>query len=234
MKNLKKTMIISFIIILSFLLILVLPVWNIKNINIEGNKYYIDDDIKIILGLDKPTHILTLSQSDVENSKKILPFIKEIHLDKVLPDTINLNIVERTPLGYIPFSGGYIILDEEGYVLAHHEQKIEKLPIIEGIKINKFLVGEKLVPVEDEEFIVLKEILSILNKYNLQEEVTTINVSDTEQIHLYINSLDVIIGDIKEFEQKIRWLIGIYDTYTIGVLDLSMIENGSAVLKPLE
>ncbi|ONI45869.1 hypothetical protein AN640_04070 [Candidatus Epulonipiscium fishelsonii] len=230
----KKIIVITFIIVLSFLLVLVLPVWNIENINIEGNNYYTDDDIKIILDLNKTTHILTLSQSDVKNIKKKLPFIKKIYLDKILPNTINLNIIERTPLGYIPFSGGYIILDEEGYVLAHHEQKIEKLPIIEGIKINKFLVGEKLIPAEDEEFIVLKDILNTLKKYNLQEEVTTINVSDTEQIHLYINSLDVIIGDIKGFEQKVRWLIGIYDTYTIGVLDLSMIENGSAILKPLE
>ena len=62
-----------------------------------------------------------------------------------------------------------------------------------------------------------------LTKYDYVEKITEIDVHNIEEIHLYVDKLDVIMGDIGDFDKKIEVLIQTYEVegYSMGELDIS-------------
>ena len=62
-----------------------------------------------------------------------------------------------------------------------------------------------------------------LIKYDYVDKVKEIDVHNIEEIHLYVDKLDVIMGDIGDFDKKLEVLIQTYEVkgYSMGELDIS-------------
>lgn len=58
-----------------------------------------------------------------------LPFVKTASVSRVLPDGLRVNVVERVPISVVKLSGGDMLVDEEGNLLAPASAKEETLPI---------------------------------------------------------------------------------------------------------
>src|SRR5688572_15610819 len=58
-----------------------------------------------------------------------LPFVKTASVSRVLPDGLRVNVVERVPISVVKLSGGDMLVDEEGNLLAPANAKEETLPI---------------------------------------------------------------------------------------------------------
>ncbi len=230
----RKNLNIIFIVTLTFLLILISPIWRVQIINVMGNMYYSQSDIEVALNLQDNPHIFSISNDSLKDISQKLPFIETISMTKILPETLTIEVTERVPQMYLPFGGGYLLIDENYVPLAKQQQKTYDLPVIEGIRVEQFTLGEPLTFIQDEHILSVQRMVKIIEKYNLENKVQTINITNIDQIHLYIDRLNVIIGDIENFEQKIMWFSEIYKEYSVGVLDLSTITDGSVVLTPLK
>lgn len=230
----QKTIIyIVFIVSVVGIVLLLLPVWNIETIQIENTNYYTEDEILSSANIEQGMHILSISkEKSIENINK-LPYIKSADIKFNFPNSIEILVKENIPLGYVPFNGTYLCLDENGQVLGQSDKMKVSLPIIEGLRFRKFQLYDKLPIENDDNFIVVTEIVNTLRKYDFLDKVDSIDISNIEQIHLYVDKLDVIIGNIREFDKKIMWLVQVYQDYSIGILDLSMIHLGQAILTPL-
>ncbi len=218
---------------------MVLPIWNVEIIEFNiisytNEPYYSQRDIELVLGIAENTHILNITSNNVEQCMEKLPFIDSIEIEKIFPNQLKIEVVERIPLGYMPFSGRFLLINKQAIVIAEQQNMFYSLPLIEGIKVEQFSLGKPLTILNDEHMLALEIILRELEKYNIVSKITNINIGSLEQIHLYIGKLDVIIGTIDDFDKKIAWLNSIYQDYTVGILDLSNIDSGSAVLKPLK
>lgn len=211
-----------------------LPLWQIREIQIEGSHYYSETDL--LKTADFKTHVHRLSLNLKKSTAKIkqLPFIKDVTIDYVFPYVIDMKVIERRPIGYIKFLDMYVCIDEEGYVLEQSQQKKLELPVIEGISSEQFVVGEKLQSDKSYEMQVLQQMIKTLNKYNFLEKVDGIQLANIDEIHLYVDRLDVIIGNIRDFDKKIKWLMEVYQHYDMGILDVSLLEAGQVVLKPMD
>lgn len=229
----KKIIYLSFIVGLMGIVLLLLPVWNIQSVNILDTSYYTDEEIQEVMGIKKGMHILGISKRSSLKELKKLAYIKDASIEVDFPSTVNILIEESTPLGYVPFNGTYLCVGNDGQVLAQNDKPKLDLPIIVGLKFNKFKINEKLAIMNDDNFMIVVEMITTLRKYDFLDKVDTIDISNVEQIHLYVDKLDVIIGNIREFDKKIMWLTQVYKDYTIGILDLSMIQMGHAILTPL-
>lgn len=229
----KKIIYISFIVGLVGIVLLLLPVWNIQAINIPNASIYTEEEIQNATGIKKGMHILSISKGRSLKELKKLAYIKDASIEISFPNTVNILIEENTPLGYVPFNGAYLCIGNDGQVLAQNDKPKLELPIIVGLKFNKFKVNEKLAIMNDDNFMIVAEMISTLRKYDFLDKIDTIDISNVEQIHLYVDKLDVIIGNIREFDKKVMWLTQVHKDYTIGILDLSMIQLGQAILTPL-
>ena len=227
----KYTYILSFIIVL-FIAVLMLPICDIKTITINNNQFYSDDEIIKKGNLSVGMNIFSISKRGVIQSLNELPFVSQAELHYKFPGEIIINIEEVEPIGYVPFSGTYLCIDIRGYVLQETTKKILELPTIEGLLVDSFKINSKLSIKNEDAMLGAVDIVRVLNKYEFTNHIDSIDISDMEQIHLYVDNLDVIIGTIKDLDIKVQWLIKVQGQY-VGTIDLSNVESGQVVLKPL-
>jgi POTRA domain, FtsQ-type. len=132
------------------------PVFNIKNIRVEGAGYYTEDEIRLASGITpgenayrkirfSPEAILGLRLLDAEESIETLPRIKEARVFIIFPDEVGITVTERTPSVYISYLGSYLTVDAEGYVLeVSKDSPPEGLKELRGIDFTRYTVGRQL------------------------------------------------------------------------------------------
>lgn len=213
--------------------LLFLPIWYITEIDLVGNHYYNANEILKVAELEKGMHPLSINKKNVTKAIKSLPFIQKVNVSYQFPNHIKIEIEEQRPIGYVNFHDSYLCVNGDGKVLEQSKERRLKVPVLEGLIFEYFTVGDTLGENNEEKVQIMNEIIRVLDKYNFTEKIDSIDLSNLEQIHLYVNKLDVIIGNIRDFDKKIKWLVKVSEAYSMGILDLSSIEHGQAVLTPL-
>ena len=239
-KTIKRKNHMGFLVLLIFISIIICillfgtSIFHIRNIIIEGNEYYAEEEILSQAGISKGMHILKTNKKNVSQRLLELSYLKSAQINTVFPNVIEIEVTERKPIGYVPFSGTYLVIDKVGQVIDQTQSKeAQNLPVIEGLKFDKFTLGEAIELENEDVIIAVVELTSLLEKYNLHDKEIKIDIDSSARMRLYINSLDVIIGEINNLDKKIQWLCEIIEEYDVGVLDLSNINEGQAVMSPL-
>ncbi|WP_317366604.1 FtsQ-type POTRA domain-containing protein [uncultured Tyzzerella sp.] len=202
------------LIALIFMLLMLSPWLNIENIQINGIKTIEKSDIIRQMKLDKTTNILSFNSFVAKRRVKSNYYIENIRVTRKLPNTVTIDIIERKVVGYIPYINDYIYIDKDGVVIDVKSSYKEPLPMIYGLKFNSFIIGQKLKTENNTAFEIVMEITNaIKNKENLND-ILKIDVSDLEDIHLYTEKLDVIIGNIDAINIKMNTLNEILKNFT--------------------
>ena len=230
----EKKIYILAIIGLVCIVFLFLPIWRVAEINVIGTQYYTKEEILKEGDVALNMHLLSFSKKAVTQRIEELPFVDKVEINYAFPNHLTINVVENQLLGYIPFHDSFLCIDQNGKVLEQSKSKRFELPLIEGMQFEYFSIGEKIDLENEEKVAVVKEMVTNLSEYDFLKEIDIIDVSNLEEIHLYVGKLNVIIGNIRDFDEKIKWLIQVNNNYSMGILDLSYIQDGQAVLKPLE
>lgn len=175
-----------------------------------------------------------LSFNEAKKQLLELPYIKEVKLNYIFPGKLEIDVVEKSPFAYVEFSGNYICLNENAQVIEQSPKMYHELPIIQGLKFESFKIGEVLPIQNNEEWLCATEVIRYLEKHQYIKEVSKIDVYNLEEIHLYVDKLNVIMGDISDFDKKIEVLIKVHAEYNMGILDLSTFaKRGEAFLNPI-
>jgi len=218
--------------VLLVIVILTLPIWNVTKVEVEDNDWYSDEEITKVCNI-KNTSILNMSFKEAKTNLLKLPYINDAVIKYHFPGKMVIKLSEKKPLGYVPFMGTYLCIDEEGQVIEQTTNTAVPLPIIQGLRFTEFKIGEHL-PIENEDSLLCSiQIIKALQKYKYQNKVKALDIYNLEQIHLYVDNLDVIIGNIGDFDKKLQWLMKTHEGYDMGILDLSNIKNGQATLSPI-
>lgn len=216
------------------IILLAAPIWYVNPIIIEGGSYYDNKEILSEAGLWSGMHILQLNKKRSTKQLLNLPYLDKAQISVTYPNKVKITILERKPIGYVPFSGTYLCIDKTGRVIDQKEsQEQYDLPVVEGLRFSKFVLGEQLDVDNEEGIMATIEMTTLMEKYSLLDKAVKIDVEDIDRIHLYINSLDVIIGEMSDLDKKIQWLCEIIDQNKMGILDLSKVSNGQAIMSPL-
>lgn len=206
-------------------LLLLSPVFDVSNVNVSGNSKISDAAIKQTAGLDTVVNIFSVSSSKAEKKLEQIPYIKYANISKTYPDSLSIRVVERKVCGYINYkeTDTYILIDEDGMVLETKTYMEEKLPIIVGLDFESFAVGEILKTENEGTFQSVVTLWKLFEKYGLAD-VEKMDVSDTENIHLYIDNVDVLFYGMTDVDKKLQGLKGVIDSGKIpkgarGILD---------------
>ena len=117
----KKVMYYSTLVImfLCVLLIVFLLLFQVRKIKIEGNKYSSTTDIYSWLQEDDlSTNSLYLMWKFHFTDMELLPTMKEAKLKMINPWTVQLDVTDKTVVGYIDLGDDCVYFDENGQVLA--------------------------------------------------------------------------------------------------------------------
>ena len=138
---------------------------------------------------------------------------------------------EMYACGYVPYVDYFLNIDMDGRVLYITSTVNDNLPVIEGLKFNRFILGGYLETDNDEAFNTIAMLVKLFEKYGLDEKVINkIDVANLDDIHLYTNNVDVAFGSHKDADKKIRTLKEILANLHVaenikGLLDIRVISR---------
>lgn len=199
---------------LIFMLLMLSPWLNIQNIEVNGLETIEKPDIIRQMKLDKTTNILSFNSLIAKRRLKSNYYIQDVKVTKKLPNTVIINVTERKIVGYIPYTSDYIYIDKDGMVIDVKSSYTQPLPIIYGLKFDSFIIGENLKTDNDGAFEIVMEITNSIKDKEYLKEISKIDVSDLEDIHLYMENLDIVLGNREAINIKMNTLNEILKNFT--------------------
>ena len=128
--------------------ILFSPAFNLTGLIIEDGENVTKEDISNVVNVSYGENILKQNYKMLKSDVLSLPYINEAKVKLRLPDKIKIEYTERVPYALIKFLDSYYVVDKYGYLLEVSKELFEKeLPIIYGIDVAEYSLGQKLTEI---------------------------------------------------------------------------------------
>lgn len=211
-------------------------IYTIRNVYVEGNIHYSEDEIKaIVMNGFLGDNSLYLSLKYKNKGIEGIPFVDVVDVAVLSPDTIKIIVYEKTLTGCVRYMDTYVYFDRDGYVVESSSVKTVGVPEIMGLQFDHIVTGEK-IPVENQE--IFGRILSttmLLQKYSLTPDKIYFNKSGETTVHF--GSTKVALGnDAARLEDKLMLLPEILEKLEgkSGVLQMQTYDedSGKYTFKP--
>lgn len=233
-KKIRRKRIILFTIVLICVLItlcLKLPLFNIKNIEVENNSIISSDEIIKQSGIVKGVNIFMASLKSYKENVKQNPYVMEVNIHKKFPDTISINVEERKAAFYAQSGNKYIVLDKNGVVLEKKDNlKGMKLIRLDGSNVDNAEIG-KVIKCDDTRKLKSIALFTDAVFKNKKLNLTAVDISDSLNLKAYINNMCIILGTPEELGEKLNKAINIVAQQNLkdkkGYVDVSF--NGNPV-----
>lgn len=187
--------------------LIVYYVFTVKEIIVEGNERYTDEQIQKFVQSDEYSWnslyvVLKYQFFNVE----AVPFVESMEISLKNPHTLKVQVYEKGIIGclYIESIGQYAYFDTDGFVVETSKEEIKDIPKVEGLDCDKVVLYEKL-PLKDGA--ILKNLLTVtrsLKKSGIEPE--TIQFADSGEMSLSYGGIDVLLGEAVYLTQKIQRL----------------------------
>lgn len=204
LKVIRRVVIIAAIVMVVICgLIYVTETYTVDTIIVEGSTHYSNDEItNMVLGDGFLSHnSIYLSAKYNDKEIKDVPFVETMNVRIVSPNSIKISVYEKAIAGYVEQMGRYIYFDKDGTVIESSDIKTAGIPQIIGMKLDHFVLNEKL-PVEDETiFKKILEVSLLLKKYDIS--VDKIFFDEDFNLTLYFGEARVKLGSFDNIDEKI-------------------------------
>ena len=203
---LSKPVLAGVLVVLVILVLFILPEISVANVSVTGTEILKEADvIRMVEPLvAQKSNILFFNTNAAAEALLKESYIKSVEVKKRFPNAIDIIIVERKPKCYVEYMNmdTYLIIDEFGMVLSITSYAGNGMPVVTGLRFTSFAVGSILETENPFSFANAVLLSKMFEKYGL-ENVTGINISDEQDIHLFVRGVDVELGSIDDADEKI-------------------------------
>lgn len=205
------------------------PIFSLKTYEVEGNERISDEDILRDLDLAEGMNLFryAVRHLDNKNTPQVDPRLSTVDVYFEWPSHVKIVVEESQTIGYIYFQGTYLCIDRKGQVANSTNAPDQDLPIIKGIQVGSFSIGESLSTSDAVRYDAVVTIGSTLRKYDLQGVVSEINVHNMDDIILVSDVLEARCGDMTDIGQKIAVLAELLTRRNMpkGILHIESLNN---------
>lgn len=199
------------IIALSFLFMIIIglytflnsDIFNIKNIQIEGNNKVSDEIIEQYLDVKYDKNIFIYSTKKIKKSLEQNTYIETVSIKKIFPNTIQVNINEKGIVALIKDENKYCYIDNNLNVIDRLNEidKNEKAIIIET-EYN--LNNENIIKFENDDIKKgLRYLMECISNNNLSKKIKKINY-EQDIINMYsIDGTNIILENNNKLKYNI-------------------------------
>ncbi len=180
----------------------ILDTYTVTNIYVNGNVHYTNEEIIDKVITDKMSYnSLYLSLKYRDKSIENIPFVEKVDVDIISPDTIRINVYEKSIAGYIAYLGHYMYFDRDGIVVESSLEPSDNVPQVLGLNFNYVILYEKLPLDNDKVFSEILDITQLLDKYELNAD--KIFFDNEYNVYLYFGGVEVSLGTNDYIDEKI-------------------------------
>lgn len=213
----KKRRKIKIIVILSIFLFLALAgfivvnLFTVKEVEVEGNELYSDEQIEASILNDSYSwnSLYVYMKYKILKTKEV-PFVDTMEVSLVGPHKIHISVYEKGLIGYLYIDsiGQNAYFDKDGFVEETSSRVIEGIPKITGLSCDHVVLYEKLALNNTKALKTLLSLTQALRKYELIPD--TINYNEQREITLYYGNVSVMLGNSDNLTEKVSRLSYIY------------------------
>lgn len=208
-----------FFVLIAIIVYLQSPFSDIKTIEVKGNAMIPDAQIVEYSRLEAGSNIWRVYPKDVAKKISQHPLIKNVHVERKLPQTISIEVEERRVIGYVKSGQQYLPITEEGTIVKNIEfEMLNHVPFFVNFSDEEYLtrLAEEMKEIPD---YILKLISEIhwkptdKNKYKIvlyMNDGYIVNAS-IRDLASKINSYPSIIAQLDEKQKAIIHMdVGVY------------------------
>lgn len=210
-KNAWKIFTIAFVLLFLGGSLLLLQMTKVTKIEIIGAERHSADELRSAIFPEKDRSFLQLFIRKIFHSGRKLPYIDHVEWSFEDMHSIKAYVYEKEIVACVPYLNSYIYVDDEGTVQDSRSERIEGIPIIEGLEVQNLTMYEPLhvYRVEEdrskeEEKDLLKTLLgicSILHKDDVN--VDSVRFTENGSVYLVKDKIRIVTGNLQYIEGKI-------------------------------
>lgn len=232
-KRVKKA--ILSIILIAAILVLILfkaPIFNIKNLEIQGNKS-VDKNKIIKLDTVLNKNIFYLDLKSIKETILLNPYIKEVEIEKSYPNKIIVAVEERKPSFFVKDGEGFLVLNEELRIMERLSS-IDGLDVTEisGLNIDNKDIGS-IITKESKKQKVANSLAELLKQNTSNVKFKSFDITKTQELKLTVGDIIISIGNDENLKNKLNYAINIITDQNLngkkGYIDVSF--DGNPVFK---
>ena len=213
-KKFLKFLTLVLIIIGGFVFAFVSPIFNINEITVKNNNQIATETIISLSELQKDQNIFRFSRNKIEDQIRTNPYIESVTVKRKIPNRIEITVEERTKNYNVEFLNGYAYINNQGYILEISEQKLD-MPVIQGVSTEEeqIVAGNRLNSDDLEKLETVIQIMNICKNYELDNKITSINISNKNNYEVFIESekKTIEIGDKSNLSNKMLYVPAIIE-----------------------
>ena len=173
------------------------PLLIVSRVEVVGGGHVSAADIRTIASLDEPRNLLLLSTTEVAQAVRKLAWVKRAEVDRKLPGTLRVHIVERVPALALQADEARWSIDRRGHVLAPGAPK--RLATVAAVSDEAIAVGERVTSAEVKGALAVFRIIPDRLRRNLE----AIFAPGSERISLSLRSgLLIRLGAAEKLRAK--------------------------------
>ena len=199
-----------FAIIIGILLFLFIsPVFNIKNINVQGNSKINTEEIESLSKINMNENIFRFSSRKIEENVKENAYIDTVEVKRKIPDTVEIIVTERVAKYQLEYGNAFVYIDGNGNILEISNENAN-LPIIRGYSTvqENIQVGNKLVDEDCNKLLTVEKFLRASKSNEIYDIITYIDISNDSDYKVELPSKGKVayLGDETNINDKILTL----------------------------
>lgn len=208
-KRIIKIILLMAFIIGATIFIMTTPIFNVTEINVEGNNRISNERIESLSKISLNVNTYQYSKKNIIENIKEEPYIESVQVKRKLPSTIIINVEERNRDFFISNYGSYIYIDKQGYILEISNE-VEKLPEIKGFSISteNLVPGNRISDDDLEKINTAQKIIETIKNNEIESEITGVDVSNTNDFCIIMQGegKKIHLGNASNINDKILML----------------------------
>jgi cell division septal protein FtsQ len=203
------------------------PTFALKHLDIQSDGVIAPQQLRSWAGIRGDENLLALDLASVKKSLEHIPYIQSVSIERILPRTLRIRVMEREPMAqiYAPRPRGGLTppvpfqLDAEGCIMPLLEPRqraippnaaAEQLPLLSGAKINELQPGKFLDQPQ------IKAALKLVVAFERSQmaqfvDIKVIDVSSSDALVVTTGQRTEITFGMTDLDQQMRRWYAIYD-----------------------
>lgn len=205
-QKMRRIAFFSFLALIAVLIVMFFtPLFNIKNVEITGNNRISSEEITNTLGEIEGKNLFSYRKGKIKSKLYKIAYTDKVSVKKrAFPPTVTIEIKECIPAFQAEYSGAFVVCDKLGKVLEQTADKLENVPVMEGITVSSAKKGETVAFKDSEAQKIIMSCMENMEKAGIIRDITAMSFADMTNITFnYQGRLDVICGTHIDFQRKL-------------------------------
>ncbi len=189
---------------------------NVETVNVTGTVRYVPEQILEYVPIQVGDNIFSFDSNEIiEALKKELPYIGNVEIERDLPTTVNINVVEEKPFYAADLAGEIYLLSSDLKVLEKQNGVSAEQLGLTALSLNnvrRCIVGQSVEFIDERTGVALDELYSSFESLYIEDKIKAVDVRSRFDIYVnYDGRFEVYLGNTENIDIKIRFLVKIID-----------------------